>query len=120
MGESVELELARDVLEKLVCPRCRREEILFASLGRVAAGKADCPYCPGARRDVVTFYKIRGNEAFLDRTLAEIGVPDFDIITARTRTRAIGLELAGDASAVLGPTAHADKKLTDTEGLEWE
>ncbi|HET6248278.1 MAG TPA: ThiF family adenylyltransferase [Tepidisphaeraceae bacterium] len=127
LGESAELELARDVLEKLVCPRCHREEVLFASLGRVPAEKAICPHCPDGRRDVVTFYKIRGNEKFLDRTLAEIGVPPFDILTARTRDRAIGFELAGDAAEVLGPAINAGRqvsqieaKLADAEGLEWE
>ena len=120
LGEAAELELARDVLEKLVCPRCRQEEILFASLGRVSAEKANCPNCPGARREVVTFYKIRGTESFLDRALADIGVPPFDIITARTREQAVGFELTGDAAQVLGTTADAGKKSADTEGLEWE
>jgi adenylyltransferase/sulfurtransferase len=118
LGKTAELELARDMLEKLVCPKCRSEETLFASLGRVPADKAICPNCAGVRRDVVTFYKIRGSEAFLDRSLAEIGVPPLDIITARTRDRAVGFELAGDARQVLGSLA--DVKTADTEGLEWE
>ncbi|MDB5302854.1 MAG: molybdopterin biosynthesis protein MoeB [Phycisphaerales bacterium] len=120
LGPTAELELARDVLEKLVCPRCRQEEVLFASLGRVPAEKALCPRCDGVRRDVVTFYKIRGTEAFLDRPLAEIGVPAFDIVIARTRDRAIGLELTGDAPAVLGPLASSYVSPPETEGLEWE
>ena len=114
LGPAAELELARDVLEKLRCPQCQEEETLFASLGRVTADKAACPHCPaGVRREVVTFYKIRGSEAFLDRTLAQIGVPPFDIVTARSPGRgAIGLELSADAAAVLGP-------LSDTEALQW-
>ncbi|HZL34353.1 MAG TPA: ThiF family adenylyltransferase [Tepidisphaeraceae bacterium] len=120
LGPTAELELARDVLEKLVCPKCRREEMLFASLGRVGAEKALCPHCIGVRRDVVTFYKIRGDESFLASTLADIGVPPFDIITARTKDRAIGLELAGDAARVLGSLADAPGMLADTQGLEWE
>jgi adenylyltransferase/sulfurtransferase len=120
MGPSAELELARDVLEKLVCPSCKREEPLFASLGRVPADKAKCPHCPGVRRDVVTFYKIRGNESFLDKTLAEIGVPPFDIVIGRTRDRAIGFELTGDAAAVLGPLDGARTPEAHTEDLEWE
>ncbi len=107
LGPAAELELARDVLEKLACPNCHREEQLFASLGRVKAEKANCPHCPGVRREVVTFYKIRGNENFLDRTLEQIGVPPFDILIARTPDRAIGLELSTDAQQVLGPLAAA-------------
>lgn len=112
LGVAAELELARDVLEKLKCPACHEEETLFASLGRVPADKAACPHCPDARRDVVTFYKIRGTEKFLDRTLAQIGVPLFDIVTARSPDGAIGLELAADAPSVLG-------SLSDTEALQW-
>jgi adenylyltransferase/sulfurtransferase len=111
LGPQTELELARDVLEKLVCPSCKREEQLFASLGRVPATKAICPNCSTAR-DVVTFYKIRGNEEFLDRPLASIGVPRFDIIIARAGDRSIGFELTGDAKLVLGP-------LIDNLQLEW-
>jgi adenylyltransferase/sulfurtransferase len=103
LGSGAELELARDVLEKLVCPRCQGEEMLFESLGRVRAEKAVCPRCPGVRRDARTFYKVRGGEAFLGRTLAQIGVPPFDIVIARGADRTVGLELAGDRRAVLGP-----------------
>jgi adenylyltransferase/sulfurtransferase len=105
LGPTAELELGRDVLEKLVCPKCREEEPLFMSLGKVGANKANCPTCPGVRREVVTFHKVRGTESFLNRTPAGIGVPAFDIVIARTATRAIGLELAADANAVLGPVA---------------
>lgn len=120
LGDNAELELSRDMLEKLVCPQCRNEEPMFASLGRVSADKALCPQCPGVRREVVTFYKIRGTEPFIGRALAEIGVPPFDIITARTRDRAIGFELAGDAPEVLGTLAGTEGTVADSEGLEWE
>jgi adenylyltransferase/sulfurtransferase len=120
LGPSAELELARDVLEKLVCPKCGNEEFMFESLGRVPAGKALCPRCRDVRREVVTFYKIRGNESFLDRTLAQVGVPAFDIVIARTRDRAIGLELSADADAILGPLARRATTISDEQGLSWE
>ena len=115
-GRGARVELGRDVIEKLACPRCGTEEQLYAPAGRVGAEKADCPRCDGhVRRDVVTFDTIRGTEpaAFLGRTLAGVGVPPFDILTVRDPItgRAFGLELAGDASRVLGPLAG--------EGLEW-
>jgi adenylyltransferase/sulfurtransferase len=103
LGPTAELELARDVLHKMVCPSCRAEEELFVSLGKVKSDKAACPSCGAARREVETFYKVRGTEPFLSRTLAQIGVPPFDILIARTADRAVGLELAADAAAVLGP-----------------
>jgi hypothetical protein len=113
------LELARDVLEKMVCPACRAEEPLFVSLGRVKSDKAKCPGCGAATREVVTFFKVRGTEAFLDRTLADIGVPPFDILIARTADRAIGLELTTDAPEVLGTLVLAGEVTADESELEW-
>jgi adenylyltransferase/sulfurtransferase len=112
LGKDTQLELAREVLEKLVCPTCGREETLFASLGRVSADKAICPHCPASRREVRTFHKITGAEDFLGLPLARIGVPAFDIVIARSGSSSMGFELGGEAGAVLGP-------LADSEGLEW-
>jgi adenylyltransferase/sulfurtransferase len=105
-GPEAELEFGRDVLEKLVCPTCGGQEEMFQSLGRVRAEAAWCPACKSngqdVRREVVTFYKIRGDEAFLGRTPAQIGVPPFDVLIARAPTRAVGMELTWDAANVLG------------------
>lgn len=122
LGPKAELELPRDVLHKLVCPKCGDEQAMFCSLGKVPNDAAKCPHCPGVRREVVTFFKIRGDEPFLDRTLAGIGVPAFDVLIARTAERAIGLELSGDGKLVLGPLPIGAKKdiSVDAEGLDWE
>ena len=114
LGPTAELELARDVLEKLVCPKCGREESMFISLGKAKGDLADCPNCAGARREVVTFFKIRGDEAFIDRPLSQIGVPQFDIIIARGAGRSIGFELTGDAASVLGLL------WSGSDALEWQ
>jgi molybdopterin/thiamine biosynthesis adenylyltransferase len=116
LGPNAELELGRDVLEKMVCPACHAEESLFLSLGQVKSDKAACPKCNAARREVVTFYKIRGSESFLDKTLSQIGVPAFDVLIARTAERAIGLELSNDAAEVLG-SLHT--QTADEAELEW-
>jgi adenylyltransferase/sulfurtransferase len=113
LGPEAHLELGRDVLEKLVCPACGREEPVFASLGRISADRAMCPHCPQSRREVRTFYKITGEEPFLGRTAAQVGIPAFDILIARTASRAMGLELSGDAAVVLG-ALHGGQ-----EDLEW-
>ena len=128
LGPAAELELGRDVLEKLICPKCGAAEELFASLGRVPADKVWCPQCADVRREVVTFYKIRGDEPFLNRTLAQVGVPPFDVVIARSpkEGRSIGLELSWDATDVLGPlTAGAGPRPDHpapqaVEGLEWK
>ena len=111
VGYDAQLELARDVLEKLTCPQCKGEEALFASLGQVRDDAAWCPACDKVRRAVATFYKVRGDAPFLNRTLKQIGVPAFDILIARGSKGNIGLELAGDAAAVLGPLVGGEDEL---------
>jgi adenylyltransferase/sulfurtransferase len=103
LGDSAQVELARDVLHKLVCPNCKREEELYISPGKAKDDLANCPTCPNVRRDPVTFFKIRGEESFVNRPLAQIGVPPFDVIIARSKDRSIGFELTGDAAHLLGP-----------------
>jgi hypothetical protein len=61
------------------------------------------------RREVITFYKIRGDEPFLDQPLSQIGVPAFDILIARGNGRSVGFELSADASRVLGCLAPANE-----------
>ncbi len=120
LGPAAELEFARDVLEKLVCPSCGNSETLFMSLGKVPSGKSACPDCGAPRREAVTFYKVRGTEPYLDRTLAEIGVPPFDVLVARSGDRAVGIELSADAGLVLGGLADtATGGCADESELEW-
>jgi len=113
LGEGATVELAREVLEKLVCPKCKTEERLFASLGKVAASKAICPKCKDVRREVITFHRIKGTEDFLNQPLAKIGIPPFDILIARDASgaRAIGFELSADAPTVLGDLAQHEEEL---------
>jgi hypothetical protein len=107
------------MLEALVCPACGQREQVFASLGKVAADRAWCPACRAkgndVRREVVTFFALRGDEPFIDRPLAEIGVPPFDILIARSnrdgRHRSVGFELSGDAASVLGPLVSSSEAL---------
>ena len=103
LGPHAQLEFARDMIEKLVCPKCSRAEPIFASVSSVDPARVFCPCCPGTRREVVTFYKVRGDEPFAKEPLSAIGVPPFDIVIARNDERSVGLELAGDAAEVLGP-----------------
>lgn len=102
LGPETVLELGRDLLEKLVCPRCGAEEEMFVSLGKVKKSAAKCPEC-GENRDVRSFYTIRSDAGISGRTFAEIGVPKYDIIWARNGYRLVGFEFTGDAPEVLGP-----------------
>lgn len=113
LGGDVELEFAREMIEKLVCPSCGQEEHLFCSVSKVPVSKAICPACDNVRREVITFYKVKGDEDFVDRPLAEIGIPPFDIIFASSAERFVGFELTRDATSVLGLPIGTE------EAVEW-
>jgi len=102
LGASFEIELPREVVKEFVCPRCKKVESVFLPLGKVRAGTATCPDCAGdVQRTVETFFKLRADCTFTDRTLLDTGIRPFDIVFARSGTRTIGLELSGDAASVL-------------------
>ena len=101
MGENTVLELGRDILESMRCPACGKVENFYISLGKAGNSMAPCPQC-GTTREVNTIFTIRGDEDFLDKNFAEIGVPPFDIVWARNAEHLIGFEFSGDADAVLG------------------
>ena len=85
---------------------------MFRPLGLVSEQDAACPSC-GTNRDPSTFHRLSGDEPFLGRTLAALGVPPFDVLGATAADgRSVGLEITGDAASVLGDLAD--------DGLAWE
>jgi adenylyltransferase/sulfurtransferase len=112
LGGDAELEFAREIVSSLTCPKCGEKQDVNRALGSVAASEAWCPKCTDVRRDVQTFYKIRGDEPFVSLTAAEVGIPAYDIVIARCGGRSVGLELSGDGPQVLG-------SLFQGKALEW-
>ncbi|MFW6108275.1 MAG: hypothetical protein ACOC8D_00530, partial [bacterium] len=60
-----------------------------------------CPRC-GEPSVPQLVHSVAGDETFLDRTPAQIGLPPYDIVVARREMQAVGYLMAGDAEAVLG------------------
>ena len=104
LGSDAVVEFNSDVLHKLECRKCGTEETLFLSLGKVTERMGRCPRCK-EMRNVVALHGISGGEDFLDRTFGDVGVPPFDILTARSGTNQVFFEFTGDAPAVLGELA---------------
>ncbi|MBZ5529961.1 MAG: ThiF family adenylyltransferase [Acidobacteriia bacterium] len=114
-AQEISLEFSRDVVHKLQCPKCEAEEMpgaeeeLFAAVGTVPYARGKCPGC-GAMRTVITAHGFSGAEDFGARTLDNLGLPLFDVFTARSAEREIAYLIAGDAPAVLGPLESASRK----------
>jgi molybdopterin/thiamine biosynthesis adenylyltransferase len=102
--DQVTLEFSRDVVHKLVCPACHAEDELFAAVGAVPYARGKCPAC-GEMRAVITAHSYSGAEPFGDRGLDRLGLPHFDVFTARSAERELAYVIAGDEKAVLGQLA---------------
>jgi len=100
----VALEFSRDVIWRLVCPRCGAVEDRFAAIGSVLYEQGVCS-CDGQQRVVETIHGYTGNEAWGNHKLTELGLPLFDIYVARSADREIGYLPEGDRQTVLGVVA---------------
>jgi molybdopterin/thiamine biosynthesis adenylyltransferase len=98
------LEFSRDVIHKLACAGCGAEEEVFAAVGTVAYARGKCPKC-GQRRAVITAHGYSGTEPYGKRTVEQMGLPLFDVFTARSTEREVAYLVAGDEPAVLGALA---------------
>ena len=73
--------------QRSACPRsiartATRKSRYFASLGKVHERQGRCPKC-GEHRTPNVYHTIDGREPFLDRTLAEFGIPPWDVLGGR-------------------------------------
>lgn len=98
----VTIEFSRDVVHKLVCAKCGAEEERFAPVGGIAFEEGRCPK-DGSMRAVVAIHNYSGSESYGARTLDQLGLPLFDIFTARSVEHEIGYLIAGDREAILVP-----------------
>jgi adenylyltransferase/sulfurtransferase len=96
------IEFNNDLLAGLTCDTCDVTTPLFASLGKVTEAQGRCPTC-GSHRTPKVYHTIDGSETFLDRTLADVGVPRWDVVAGRQGMEQKFYEFAADAADVLGP-----------------
>ncbi len=103
-SDQIVIEFSRDVIHKLACPACSYEQEMFAPVGSVSYQDGRCP-ADGNMRVVHAIHSYDGSQSFGSRKLTQLGLPHFDIFTARSADREIGYLLNGDAGLVLGPLA---------------
>jgi molybdopterin/thiamine biosynthesis adenylyltransferase len=108
-SDEVTIEFSRDIIAKLTCPSCHNEERRFTAVGSVHYHEGRCPRC-GQMRTVVTAHSYDGgkDEDFGDVPINALGLPLYDVFTARTVDhemvdREMGYLISGDRQAVLGP-----------------
>lgn len=102
--DAVEIDFSRDIIQKLVCPTCGEEEECYVPVGAISFEQGKCPK-DGHMRIVKTLSGYRGEPELAGRTLDQLGLPPWDIFTARSNDEEKTYCVAGDAAAVLGPLA---------------
>jgi molybdopterin/thiamine biosynthesis adenylyltransferase len=107
-AEEVVVEFSRDVIHRLMCPRCGAEEEIFAPVGAIDRTRGQCSPCSASTSEpqmrivqILSGYK--GEPGLGDRTLDSLGLPLFDIFTVRSMDSEVSYCMHGDAATILGP-----------------
>jgi adenylyltransferase/sulfurtransferase len=100
LGPDAILELDQELILTLRCPNCHTVEQILQPISQVSFEFAHCPAC-GALRETEMTHAITGDENFLGRTLASVGVPPLHIMRAFNTREYRFYELTGDLPTAL-------------------
>ena len=98
LGERAVVDFDRDIATRATCS-CGETKELFTPVHKLKGHMLTCPKC-GAQMTFDSMHSIRGNEDFLDRTPAEIGIPPLHIICGRVGMNAVYYEFTADDSEI--------------------
>jgi adenylyltransferase/sulfurtransferase len=100
LGQEAVLELDEELVLSLVCNQCGTTDVVMQPISAVSFDAAHCPTC-GLVREVNMTHLIAGEEAYLHRTLASVGVPPLHILRAHNGREYRFYELTGDLDEAL-------------------
>lgn len=95
LGLNAVIELDQEFVTKLECKNCHTVEETLKPLSEVTFESGHCSTC-GELREVSMTHLITGEESFLHRTLASVGVPSLHIIRAHNGVEYRFYELSAD------------------------
>ncbi|MCW5878347.1 MAG: ThiF family adenylyltransferase [Anaerolineales bacterium] len=100
LGQDAVLELDEELVLSLNCMACNTSERVLKPMSDVSFEAGHCPTC-GEMREVNMTHTIRGDEDFLDRSLASVGVPPLHVLRATNGLDFRFYELSGDLHKAL-------------------
>jgi len=100
LGPAATLELDQELIISLQCPQCKTTERVLRPLSEVSFEAGHCPAC-GVLRQVDMTHQISGEEDFLSRSLASVGIPPLHILRAHNGQEYRFYELTGDLPEAL-------------------
>jgi molybdopterin/thiamine biosynthesis adenylyltransferase/DNA-binding transcriptional regulator YhcF (GntR family) len=95
LGPDAMIELDQELITELKCPNCHTVEQILRPLNEVTFEAGHCPTC-GVLRESTLTHIISGEETFLRRTLASVGIPALHIVRAHNGVQYRFYELTGD------------------------
>lgn len=104
LGAESVLGLTRDLVTALNCEVCGTSEPCFKTLGKVTEAEGRCSKC-GEMRAPETTMTLGLDDAHEGRSMADLGIPPFDVITARSGEETVSYLFDGDEALVLGSLA---------------
>lgn len=100
LGPDAVIELDQELILALECLTCNTVEAVLQPISQVSFEAAHCPAC-GVLRETRMTHVISGEEDFLHRTLASLGVPPLHILRAYNPHEYRFYELSGDLEGAL-------------------
>lgn len=95
LGPDAMIELDQELITSLDCPNCNTTEQVLKPLSDVTFEAGHCPTC-GILRETTLTHIISGEENFLHKTLASVGVPPLHILRVHNGVEYRFYELTGD------------------------
>jgi hypothetical protein len=95
LGPDAIIELDQELVLALECQNCHTVENILRPISEVSFEAAHCPNC-GVLRNTKMTHTITGEEPFLHRTLASLGIPLLHILRAYNAQEFRFYELTGD------------------------
>lgn len=98
LGEKAVVDFDRDIATTASCA-CGEHMELFKPVHKLRGDMLVCPKC-GAMMQFDTMHTVRGDEPYLDKTLAELGIPPLHIVCGRVGMDAKYYEFTADEEEV--------------------
>jgi hypothetical protein len=89
------IDFGREIVRELKCAPCGWSEEVFKQAENIPEDKALCKRC-GAECAPVFLHSIDAESELLTKTVAELGLPAWDIVWARHGEDSIGIQFEGD------------------------
>jgi molybdopterin/thiamine biosynthesis adenylyltransferase/DNA-binding transcriptional regulator YhcF (GntR family) len=100
LGNDAVIELDQELIVSLNCPQGHGKDEILRPLSDVSFEAAHCPTC-GVLRETEMTHLVSGDEPYLHRTLASVGVPSLHIMRAHNAQEYRFYELTGDLPEAL-------------------